>query len=105
MVPSFGPRNQHGYIQVFPGANLARASQEIKPDRTALVPEVTPQRWWSPGHRFSCLDNGVDDLAELTGLRLGPLRNIWFRQTALRASFRMCVSLNSIPTYRPQHGS
>ena len=31
------------------------------------------QRYWSPEHRSSSPDNGVDALAELTGLHLGSL--------------------------------
>jgi len=34
---------------------------------------MTRQRWWSPEHRSSSPDNGVDALAELTGLHLGSL--------------------------------
>ena len=37
-------------------------------------PRVTRQRYWSPEHRSSSPDNGVDALAELTGLHLGSLR-------------------------------
>ena len=36
-------------------------------------PRLTRQRWWSPEHRSSSPDNGVDALAELTGLHLGSL--------------------------------
>jgi hypothetical protein len=36
-------------------------------------PRVTRQRYWSPEHRSSSPDNGVDALAELTGLHLGSL--------------------------------
>jgi len=37
-------------------------------------PRVPRQRCWAPGHRSSPPDNGVDALAELTGLHLGSLR-------------------------------
>ena len=36
-------------------------------------PRMTRQRWWAPEHRSSSPDNGVDALAELTGLHLGSL--------------------------------
>ena len=36
-------------------------------------PRVTRQRYWAPEHRSSSPDNGVDALAELTGLHLGSL--------------------------------
>ena len=34
---------------------------------------MTRQRWWSPKHRSSSPDNGVDALTEFTRLLLGSL--------------------------------
>ena len=59
---------------------------------------MTRQPWWSPKHRSSSPDNGVDALTELTRLHLGSLHATACEVAHIR---RTRSSGNSVPWVTP----